>query len=95
MVQETVLSALPVADFVHLRVHTAYSLLEGAVKIKKLIDLCEKHRMPAVAMTDTNNLFGAFEMSTECAAHGIQPIIGIQLAVDLEVEEKTFFGQRS
>lgn len=90
MVQETVLSALPVADFVHLRVHTAYSLLEGAVKIKKLIDLCEKHRMPAVAMTDTNNLFGAFEMSTECAAHGIQPIIGIQLAVDLEVEEKRF-----
>lgn len=46
--------------------------------------------MPAVAMTDTNNLFGAFEMSTECAAHGIQPIIGIQLAVDLGIEEKRF-----
>ena len=90
MAQETVLSALTLADFVHLRVHTAYSLLEGAVKIKKLTELCEKYRMPAVAMTDTNNLFGAFEMSTECAAHGIQPIIGIQLAVDLEVEEKRF-----
>ncbi len=90
MAQDTVLSALPLADFVHLRVHTAYSLLEGAVKVKKLIELCEKYRMPAVAMTDTNNLFGAFEMSTECAAHGIQPIIGTQLVVDMEVEEKRF-----
>lgn len=90
MTQETVLPASSHADFVHLRVHTAYSLLEGAVKIKKLIDLCTKYRMPAAAMTDTNNLFGAFEMSSECAAHGIQPIIGIQLAVDMGLEEKRF-----
>ncbi len=88
---QTVPSVLPVSDFIHLRVHTAYSLLEGAVKIKKLTELCEKYRMPAVAMTDTNNVFGAFEMSTECAAHGIQPIIGIQQAVDMGVDEKRSF----
>ena len=71
-------SSVALSPFIHLRVHTAYSLLEGAVKVKKLTGLCEQYRMPAVAMTDSNNLFGAFEMSTECSAHGIQPIIGIQ-----------------
>ena len=83
-------SSLPLAEFIHLRVHTAYSLLEGAVKVKKLTGLCEKYRMPAVAMTDTNNLCGAFEMSTECAAHGIQPIIGVQTSIDMGLEEKRF-----
>ena len=68
------------AEFVHLRIHTAYSLLEGAVKVKKLVSLCEKYRMPAAAMTDSGNMFGAFEMSQECADHGIQPIIGSQTA---------------
>lgn len=80
----------PPADFIHLRVHTNYSLLEGAVKVKKLTGLCEKYAMPAVGMTDSNNLCGAFEMSTECAAHGIQPIIGVQTAVDIGLEEKRF-----
>ena len=88
--EATAAAALPLAEFVHLRVHTAYSLLEGAVKVKKLTGLCEKYRMPAVAMTDTNNLFGAFEMSTECAAHGIQPIIGVQTSIDIGLEEKRF-----
>ena len=70
------------ADFVHLRVHTAYSLLEGAIKIKDLAKLCEKMEMPAVAMTDTGNLFGALEFSDYCAKGGVQPIIGCQLAID-------------
>jgi DNA polymerase-3 subunit alpha len=47
------------AEFVHLRVHTAYSLLEGALRIKDLVNLCRANKMPAVAITDTNNLFGA------------------------------------
>ena len=47
------------ADFVHLRVHSAYSLSEGAIQPKKLAALCQKERMPAVAVTDTANLFGA------------------------------------
>jgi DNA polymerase-3 subunit alpha len=75
-------SIMSFADFVHLRVHTAYSLLEGAIKIKDLAKLCEKMEMPAVAMTDTGNLFGALEFSDYCAKAGIQPIIGCQLAIE-------------
>ncbi|MDR0968710.1 MAG: DNA polymerase III subunit alpha, partial [Holosporaceae bacterium] len=69
------------ANFIHLRLHSAYSLAEGAIKIEKLIKLCEENKMPAVAVTDTNNLFGAIEFSIKCADHGIQPIIACQLNV--------------
>ena len=54
---------MPHADFVHLRVHTAYSLSEGAIKIKELVGICKKLQMPAVAVTDTGNLFGALEFA--------------------------------
>ncbi|MDR3187397.1 MAG: DNA polymerase III subunit alpha [Holosporaceae bacterium] len=67
--------------FIHLRLHSAYSLAEGAIKLDKLAELCETNKMPAVAVTDTNNLFGAMEFSTKCADHGIQPIIACQLNV--------------
>ena len=69
------------ADFVHLRVHTAYSLSEGAITVDELVGLCESHSMPAVAITDTANLFGALEFSNACANSGIQPIIGTMLGV--------------
>jgi DNA polymerase-3 subunit alpha len=69
-------AGMPLADFVHLRVHTAYSLSSGAIRIKELVDLCKAERMPAVAVTDTGNLFGALEVATTCATAGIQPIIG-------------------
>jgi DNA polymerase-3 subunit alpha len=72
------------SDFVHLRVHSAFSLSEGAIKLKPLVKLCEKFRMPSVAITDTGNLFGALEFSTTCADSGVQPIIGCQLAVRRE-----------
>ena len=72
------------ADFVHLRVHTAYSLSEGAIKIGDLVDLCKAGRMPAVAITDTGNLFGALEFSLACRRAGLQPVIGCQLAVARE-----------
>ena len=64
------------ADFVHLRVHSAYSLSEGAIKIKELIALCRDRRMPAVAVTDTGNMFGALEFCVAAAAGGVQPIVG-------------------
>jgi len=70
--------------FVHLRVHSAYSLSEGAIQVNELVALCCKQGMPAVAITDTNNLFGAFEFSAAAAQAGVQPIIGCQLAVALE-----------
>ena len=72
---------MPLADFVHLRVHTAYSLSSGAIPIKEVPRLCEAERMPAVAITDTGNLFGALEFATACAAGGVQPIIGCELAL--------------
>ena len=68
-------------EFIHLRVHTAYSLLEGAIKIPKLMKLCEELKMPAVAITDSGNLFGGMDISYSCAAAGIQPILGTQLLV--------------
>src|SRR6516162_3754566 len=73
---------MQLADFVHLHVHTAYSLSAGAIPIKELVALCQKHRMPAVAVTDTGNLFGALEVAMTCAAAGIQPIIGCEIAFE-------------
>jgi len=72
------------ASFVHLRVHSAYSLAEGAIKIHELAKLCVQNQMPAVALTDTGNLFGALEFSLACAEKGIQPIIGCQIALGRE-----------
>src|SRR5207244_3949180 len=77
---------MPLADFVHLRVHTAYSLSAGAIRIKELVGLCKAERMPAVAITDTGNLFGALEFATTCSAAGIQPIIGCEIAVERNAE---------
>jgi len=67
--------------FIHLRVHTEYSLLEGAVRVKKLAGLCEAADMPAVAVTDTNSMFCALEASVTLSGAGIQPIIGCQVDV--------------
>ena len=65
--------------FIHLRLHTEYSLLEGAVPVKKLAGLAEAGDMPAVAITDTNNMFAALEFSEYAAKAGVQPIIGCQV----------------
>lgn len=71
--------------FIHLRVHTEYSLLEGAMRLKKLAGTCVDMDMPAVAVTDTNNLFAALEFSVYAADAGVQPIIGCQ--IDLAFED--------
>src|ERR1700716_4021211 len=70
------------AGFVHLHVHSAYSLLRGSIKIQKLGELAKAERPPALALTDNDNMFGALEFSDKMAASGIQPIIGCELAVD-------------
>jgi DNA polymerase-3 subunit alpha len=72
---------MPYADFVHLRVHSAYSLSEGAIKTDKIAALAREFSMPAVAITDTSNMFGALEFSQYCAAAGVQPIIGCQIGL--------------
>ncbi len=73
------------ARFIHLRVHTEHSLLEGAVPVKKLIKLAREAGMPAVAMTDTNNMFAALEFSVTALGEGVQPIVGCQVSVAYEV----------
>lgn len=76
------------AKFVHLHVHTAFSLSEGALRLKGIVDLCQRFKMPAVAMTDTGNLFGALEFSLACVKAGVQPIIGTALAVDFSEDSR-------
>jgi DNA polymerase-3 subunit alpha len=68
--------------FVHLHVHSSYSLLEGALPIAQLAALAKADRQPALALTDTDNMFGALEFSDKMAGSGIQPIIGCAFAVD-------------
>jgi DNA polymerase III subunit alpha len=70
--------------FVHLHVHSSYSLLEGALRIEELAKLAAADKQPALALTDTNNLFGALEFSEKLAGKGIQPIAGLQLSVCFE-----------
>ena len=74
--------------FVHLHVHSAYSLLEGALPIGKLAELAKADKQPAVALTDTDNMFGALEFSEKLTSSGIQPIVGCTLAVDFGDEAR-------
>jgi DNA polymerase-3 subunit alpha len=73
---------MPSAGFVHLHVHSAYSLLKGSIKIAKLAELAKADRQPALALTDSDNMFGALEFSDKMAGYGIQPIVGLELAID-------------
>jgi DNA polymerase-3 subunit alpha len=72
---------MPHADFIHLRAHSAYSLSAGAIKVKALVELAKKNAMPAVAITDIGNLFGALEFAMAAAESGVQPIIGCELGL--------------
>src|SRR5215472_287507 len=67
--------------FVHLRVRSAYSLLEGAIKADALAPLARAAGMPAVGLTDRANLFGALEFSVVTSQAGVQPIVGCALPV--------------
>src|SRR5216684_923388 len=75
-------AAMSNAGFVHLHVHSAYSLLKGSIKIAKLGELAKADHQPALALTDTDNMFGALEFSDKMAGYGIQPIVGLELAID-------------
>ena len=67
--------------FVHLRVHSSYSLSYGALQIDKIIELAKKDAQPAIAITDNNNMFGALEFSEKAIENGVQPILGCQINV--------------
>lgn len=80
--REMAVSVVRDVGFVHLHVRTSYSLREGALAIAKLAKFAAADAMPAVAVTDVNNLFGALEFSEKLAGAGIQPIVGVRLAVE-------------
>lgn len=67
------------AQFVHLHLHTQYSLLDGAIRFDDLIDKAKELNMPAVAITDHGNMFGAAEFYLKCKKAGVKPLIGCEL----------------
>ncbi|OQY19466.1 MAG: DNA polymerase III subunit alpha [Desulfobacteraceae bacterium 4572_35.1] len=69
------------SNFVHLHLHSQYSLLDGAIKIPDLINQVKEYKMPAVAVTDHGNMFGAMEFFTKATAAGVKPVIGCEVYV--------------
>ncbi len=69
------------SNFVHLHLHSQYSLLDGAIKLNELINRAKEFKMPAVAMTDHGNMFGAVEFYSKAMAAGIKPILGCEVYV--------------
>lgn len=83
------------SKFVHLHVHTQYSLLDGACRLDELLDYAEKNNMPACAITDHGNMFGAIDFYQKAVARGIKPIIGAEVYVAPESRfDKTSHGIR-
>jgi len=70
---------MPSSDFVHLHLHTQYSLLDGQIRISDLIARAKEYKMPAVAVTDHGNLFGAMEFYSQVKSSGIKPIVGCEV----------------
>ncbi|GAA3727495.1 DNA polymerase III subunit alpha [Spinactinospora alkalitolerans] len=68
-------------SFVHLHVHTEYSMLDGAARLKQLFEVAQAEKMPAVAMTDHGNMHGAFDFYTQARAAGVTPVIGVEAYV--------------
>ncbi|PLX86836.1 MAG: DNA polymerase III subunit alpha [Desulfuromonas sp.] len=69
------------ANFVHLHLHSQYSLLDGAIKLDDLVERAREYRMPAIAVTDHGNMFGAVEFYSKAMAAGIKPIVGCEVYV--------------
>ncbi len=81
------------ADFVHLHVHTQYSLLDGTIRLNDLLQKAKEYHMPAVAMTDHGNLYGTIDFYKHAYKYGIKPIIGCELYVAPKSRfDKTGYG---
>ncbi|MFP6779566.1 MAG: PHP domain-containing protein, partial [Alphaproteobacteria bacterium] len=76
--------------YIHLRCRSSYSLAQGAIKIDDLIELAKDYSMPALALTDNGNLFGALEFSIKAAKNGIQPIIGSILEIEIKSNDSQY-----
>ena len=76
-------------NFVHLHVHSEYSLLDGAARIENLVKMCKEYGMPAVAITDHGNMYGSISLFDACKGSGVKPIFGCEFYVadDLTVKQ--------
>ena len=79
--------------FVHLRVHSNFSLAEGMLSFDYLSRFCNENFQPAIAITDTSNMFGVLEFSIEMVSKGIQPIIGMQVNIAESPENEIEIGE--
>jgi DNA polymerase-3 subunit alpha len=84
---------MPGPGFIHLHIHSQYSLLEGALKLGTLLDLAKADKQPALGVADTNNLFGALEFSEKAAGKGVQPLLGAELAIDFEAPSERVYDR--
>ena len=82
-------------EFVHLHVHSEYSLLDGANRIKNLVQACVDDGQPALALTDHGNIFGAIELYQTCHAHDIKPIIGCEVYIARESRHQPHHRERN
>ena len=69
------------SDFVHLHLHTQFSLLDGAIRLDPLFEKAKEYKMPAIAMTDHGNLYGAVDFYQKAHKYGIKPIIGCEVYI--------------
>jgi len=76
-------------NFVHLHLHTEYSLLDGAARIKKLVKILKERGSPACAITDHGNMYGAVKFYKACKENGIKPLIGTEFYVAPDLTVKT------
>ncbi len=81
--------------FIPLRNHTTYSLCKGAIKISKLVEKAAAEKMPALGISDCQNLFGALEFSSACKKAGIQPILGCEMLISFDEEMRKNFSNLS
>ena len=81
-----------VDEIINLKIHTQYSICEGAVKISKLSNYCKDRPISTIGMCDTSNLSGALEFAQELSSSGIQPIIGTNIFIKHTVDSKIYYG---
>ncbi len=81
------------ANFVHLHLHTEYSLLDGAIRIDDLVNRAKELKLPAVAITDHGNIFGAYDFFTKATSHGVKPILGCEMYIAPESRFKQSKGE--
>jgi DNA polymerase-3 subunit alpha len=84
-----------VDEIINLKIHTQYSICEGAVKISKLSNYCKDRSISTIGMCDTSNLSGALEFAQELSSSGIQPIIGTNIFIKQTVDSKIYYGSIS